>query len=115
MYSLIHHGRRLLDFQKCRNLIISSVNLFPNDSAFSDSFFSTSAGDGRKGQNFTVSYLIDSLGFTTKLAEPISKKVTFDEKRNPDSVLSLLTSHGFTDSQISDIITDYPQLLIEDA
>ncbi|CAA7029832.1 unnamed protein product [Microthlaspi erraticum] len=114
MYSLIHYGRRLLDLQKCRSLRISSVNLFQNDSAFSNSFFSTSSGDG-KGQNFTVSYLVESLGLASKLAESISKKVTFENKANPDTVLSLLRSHGFTDSQISDIVTDYPQLLIEDA
>ncbi|CAA7012864.1 unnamed protein product [Microthlaspi erraticum] len=42
-----------------------------------------------------------------------SRKVSFDEKRNPDSVLSLLTSYGFTDSQISSIITDCPQVDVE--
>ncbi|KAH0909660.1 hypothetical protein HID58_032981 [Brassica napus] len=69
----------------------------------------------RKGQNFTVSYLVDSLGFTPKLAESISKKVSFNNKCNPDSVLNLLRTHGFTDSQISTIITDYPLLLTLDA
>ncbi|CAH2047978.1 unnamed protein product [Thlaspi arvense] len=59
--------------------------------------------DGRKGKTFTVSYLVDSLGLTTKLAESISRKVSFEEKGNPDSVMGLFRSHGFTDSQISDI------------
>ncbi|CAN7026923.1 unnamed protein product [Brassica oleracea var. botrytis] len=96
MYSLILRGRRL---QKCR----LSLNLTPFSSA------------ARKGQNFTVSYLVDSLGFTPKLAESISKKVSFNNKCNPDSVLNLLRTHGFTDSQISTIITDYPLLLTLDA
>ncbi|CAH2047974.1 unnamed protein product [Thlaspi arvense] len=61
--------------------------------------------DGRKGKTFTVSYLVDSLGLTTKLAESISRKVSFEEKGNPDSVMGLFRSHGFTDSQISDIVT----------
>ncbi|XP_020890707.1 transcription termination factor MTERF4, chloroplastic, partial [Arabidopsis lyrata subsp. lyrata] len=39
----------------------------------------------------------------------------FEDKRNPDSVLSLLRSHGFTDSQMSNIIKMYPLLLIADA
>ncbi|CDY12950.1 BnaA09g13240D [Brassica napus] len=97
MYSLILRGRRRL--QKCR----LSLNV---------TSFSSAA---RKGQNFTVSYLVDSLGFTPKLAESISKKVSFNNKCNPDSVLNLLRTHGFTDSQISTIITDYPLLLTLDA
>ncbi|CAA7029825.1 unnamed protein product [Microthlaspi erraticum] len=118
MFSLLLHGRRLIELQKCRHLRFAAQNqnlLF----AFSNSFSSSSAASavihGRKGKTFTVSYLVDSLGLTTKLAESISKKVTFEDKRNPDSVLKLLTSHGFTDSQISDIVTIYPQLLIADA
>ena len=50
-----------------------------------------------------------------KLADSISKKVTFEEKGHPDSVLTLLRTHGFTDSQITTIITDYPLLLVADA
>ncbi|CAH8256152.1 unnamed protein product [Arabidopsis lyrata] len=120
MYSLILHGRKLVQFQKWRHLRVS-VNLYQDGSAFSNSFSSAaSASDvsprvGRKGNNFTVSYLVDSLGLPNKLAESISRKVSFEDKGNPDSVLSLLRSHGFTDSQISSIITDYPVLLIADA
>ncbi|CAA7022619.1 unnamed protein product [Microthlaspi erraticum] len=122
MYSLIIHGRRLVDLQKCRNLR-ALVNPFQNVFALSNSFSSVSATaaaeislrDGRKEKTFTVSYLVDSLGLTTKLAESISRKVSFQEKVNPDSVLRLLRSHGFTDPQISTIITSYPGLLIVDA
>ncbi|CAA7029827.1 unnamed protein product [Microthlaspi erraticum] len=117
MYSLILHGRRLvLELQKCRLLRFGVENQNPFF-AFSNSFSSAAVTveDGRKGQNFTVSYLVDSLGLTTKLAASISRKVCFEDKVNPDSVLSLFRSHGFTDSQISSIITDYPRLLIADA
>lgn len=38
-----------------------------------------------------------------------------EAKGNPDSIMSLLKSHGFTDSQISTIITDFPQVLTLDA
>ncbi|CAH8256160.1 unnamed protein product [Arabidopsis lyrata] len=68
----------------------------------------------KKVRTFTVSYLVDSLGLAKKVAESISRKVSFENKGNPDSVLSLLRSHGFTDTQISSIITDYPLLLIAD-
>ncbi|KAG7584949.1 Transcription termination factor mitochondrial/chloroplastic [Arabidopsis thaliana x Arabidopsis arenosa] len=118
MYSLIHHGRRLVlvQLQKWPNFRVSVQTA----SALSNSFSFTSVADaslrdGLKGYNFTVSYLVDSLGLTTKLAESISKKVSFEDKENPDSVLSLLTSYGFTKSQISSIITIYPRLLILDA
>ncbi|CAA7029847.1 unnamed protein product [Microthlaspi erraticum] len=120
MGSLILHGRRFSELQKLR-ILRFAVNPFQNASAFSNSFSSKSVSsdvssrDGQKGRNFTVSYLVGSLGLATKLAESISKKVTFENKANPDSVLSLLRSHGFKDSQISDIITDYPLLLIADA
>ncbi|CAH8389875.1 unnamed protein product [Eruca vesicaria subsp. sativa] len=132
MYSLILlHGRKSLELQKWRHLRFA-VNLLQKKSAFSlnpspnvlsclsNSLSSATAvdvriQDGPKGNNFTVSYLVDSLGFTTKLAESTWKKVTSEPKGNPDSVLHLLRSHGFTDSQISTIITTYPKLLILDA
>ncbi|CAE5962410.1 unnamed protein product [Arabidopsis arenosa] len=118
MYSLILHGRRSIELHKWHNFSVS-VKLLENVfSAFSNSFSSAadvSLRDGRKGKNFTISYLVDSLGLPKKLAESISRKVRFENKANPDSVLSLLRSHGFTDSQISTIITDYPTLLILDA
>ncbi|CAN7120528.1 transcription termination factor MTERF4, chloroplastic-like [Brassica rapa] len=107
MYSLILHGRRFCELQKWRHL---------NEYPFSNSFSSTSAAILQDGQNFTVSYLVGSLGLTSKLAESISKKLSLeDEDRNPDSVLNLLKSHAFTDSQISTIITEYPQVLTLDA
>ncbi|XP_024015433.1 transcription termination factor MTERF4, chloroplastic [Eutrema salsugineum] len=118
MYSSILYGRRSLVLQKWPNLRGSVKNVF---SAFPSSFFSASAADlsapqdGRKGSNFTVSYLVESLGFTTKLAESISRKVWSEGKGNPDSVLSLLRSHGFTGPQISSIVSAFPGLLILDA
>ncbi|KAL1226105.1 Transcription termination factor MTERF4 [Cardamine amara subsp. amara] len=110
MYSLFLHGRRLVALRKWQKAF-----------AFSNSFSSASATHlsprvGRNGNNFTASYLVNSLGLTTKLAESILSKVSsVKDKANPDSVLKLLRSHGFTDSQISTIITDYPRLLILDA
>ncbi|EOA34309.1 hypothetical protein CARUB_v10021826mg [Capsella rubella] len=121
MYSLILHGRRRsIELQTWRNLR-DSVNLLQNAFAFSNPFSSVRAAadvssrDGRKGQNFTVSYLVGTLGLTRKLSESISRKVSFEVKGNADSVLNLFRSHGFTDSQISGIITDYPKLLTADA
>ncbi|CAA7029839.1 unnamed protein product [Microthlaspi erraticum] len=117
MYALILCGRRSIELQKWGNLSVS-VKLFQNVfSAFSNSYSSASVTprDVRKGKNFTVSYLVESLGLASKIAESISRKVSFEDKANPDSVLNLFKSYGFTESQIGDIITDYPLLLIEDA
>ncbi|XP_010473426.1 PREDICTED: transcription termination factor MTERF2, chloroplastic-like [Camelina sativa] len=120
MCSLIPHGKRLVQFQKWSCNLSAAVNLCQNGSAFSNSFSSVASSaadvvslrDGRKGKNFTVSYLVGSLGLAKRVAESISSKLSFVEKSNPDSVLSLLRSHGFTDSQISSIVTDYPTLLV---
>ncbi|ESQ29208.1 hypothetical protein EUTSA_v10023868mg [Eutrema salsugineum] len=120
MYTtLILHGRRSLVLQKWLNLRGPLQNGF---SAFSNPFSSASAAAdvsppqyGRKEKIFNVSYLVDSLGLTQKLAESISRKVGSEGKGDPDSVLKLLKINGFTDSQISTIITVYPLLLIADA
>ncbi|KAL0693795.1 hypothetical protein Bca4012_060975 [Brassica carinata] len=112
MLSLILHGRKSLELQRWRNLRFA-LNPLQDSSAFSSA--SATLQDGRKGQNFTVSYLVESLGLTTKLAESISKKVSFEEKGNPRSVLRLLRRYRFRDSHISSIITNYPGLLTLDA
>ncbi|XP_019085277.1 PREDICTED: transcription termination factor MTERF2, chloroplastic-like [Camelina sativa] len=119
MCSMILHGRRLVQLQKWPNFSVSVQKSTPLSNSFSSSASAASdvvsLQDGRKGKNFTVSYLVGSLGLTTKVAESISSKVSFEDKVNPDSVLSLLRSYGFTKSQISSIITVYPRLLILDA
>ncbi|KAL0668036.1 hypothetical protein Bca4012_030740 [Brassica carinata] len=111
MYSLILHGRRFGELQKWRQLRFSA-SPYLNELPFTNSFSSTTS---IKGKNFTVSYLVDSLGLSSKLAESISRKVSLQGDRNPDSVLNLLKSHAFTDSQISTIINEYPQVLTLDA
>ncbi|XP_010515018.1 PREDICTED: transcription termination factor MTERF4, chloroplastic [Camelina sativa] len=113
MFSLILHGRRSVELQKWRNLRVFTVSIVQNAFAFTNSFSSTTAGD--VSITFTVSYLVKSLGLTTRLAESISRKVSFEDKANADSVLKLLRSHGFKDSQISTIVRYYPELLVTDA
>ncbi|CAH8359104.1 unnamed protein product [Eruca vesicaria subsp. sativa] len=115
MFSLILYGRKSLELQKWRHFIFS-VSLFKKASnSFSSASANVSSRDVRKGNNFTVSYLVESLALTPKLAESILRKVGCEDKGNLDSVLSLFRSHGFTDPQLSSIVTDYPQVLIADA
>ncbi|RIA04504.1 hypothetical protein BRARA_K01250 [Brassica rapa] len=113
MYSLIVHGRRSVDLHKWRNLSVSVQNVFSFSSSFSS--YAASARNCRKEQVFTFCYLVDSLGLTTTVAESVSKKASFKDKGNPNAVLRLLRSYGFTDSQISSIVTNYPRLLLLDA
>ncbi|ESQ28140.1 hypothetical protein EUTSA_v10019750mg [Eutrema salsugineum] len=116
MYTtLTLHGRRSLVLQKWHNLRGSLQNVFFAFSSSASADVVRPRDDDRKGNNFTVSYLVDSLGLTRKLAESISKKVSSEGKANPDSVLSLLKSYGFTESQISSIVSSYPRLFILDA
>ncbi|CAH2048031.1 unnamed protein product [Thlaspi arvense] len=94
MFSLILHGRRssIIDSQKCRNLGIL-VNLLQNSNPFSSATAATlRPRDDRKGNTFTVSYLVDSLGLATKLAESISTKISFEDKGVPQELLPLLLS-----------------------
>ncbi|XP_028751544.1 transcription termination factor MTERF15, mitochondrial [Neltuma alba] len=63
---------------------------------------------------FTVSYLINRLGFSQEAALDASKKVRFDTSRKPDSVVIFFESHGFTKSMIKDVIRRDPWLLVCD-
>ncbi|CAH2047959.1 unnamed protein product [Thlaspi arvense] len=100
MYSLILQGRRSLELQKWFNLLQIASSYSNSNSISSVSAAHVSPQDGRKEKTFTVSYLVDSLGFTTKLAESISRKVISEGKGNPYSVLSLLKSYRFTVSDL---------------
>ncbi|CAH2047966.1 unnamed protein product, partial [Thlaspi arvense] len=85
------------------------VKLFQNaSSAFSSSSSSVIADvsppqDLRKGKTFTVSYLVDSLGLTTILAESISTKISSEGMcNNPDSVL------GFDEGDVWEMFKKCP-------
>ncbi|ESQ29232.1 hypothetical protein EUTSA_v10023505mg [Eutrema salsugineum] len=118
MYSLILHGRRSLALQKWRNFRVSA-KLLQNSSAFSNSFSFASAAhvspqDGRKEQTFTVSYLVESLGFTRKLAESISKKVSSEGKDAEKSLgpkLQFLQSRGASTSELTENLSKFPKIL----
>ncbi|KAL0836704.1 hypothetical protein Bca101_088594 [Brassica carinata] len=76
----------------------------------------SAAQDGGKGKIFTVSYMVDSLGFTTKLAESTWRKVSSDSesKGNPDSVLNLLkifTLERSFNLELTAILSKVPKIL----
>ncbi|KAI9195670.1 hypothetical protein LWI28_017092 [Acer negundo] len=61
--------------------------------------------------SFTVSYLINSCGFSPKTALSASKLVNFDSPEKPDSVIAFFKSHGFSETQISRVIRGRAQVL----
>ncbi|CAL5183782.1 unnamed protein product [Lathyrus oleraceus] len=65
-----------------------------------------------KNHTFTLNYLIQNLAFSPQTASKISTKVLLHNSQNPDSVLALFKTYGFSNSQISSIIKKCPKLLI---
>ncbi|KAI9075869.1 hypothetical protein K1719_042149 [Acacia pycnantha] len=63
------------------------------------------------GNSFTVSYLIDSCGFSPQEAEAASKRVSLETRDKPDLVIEFLKSHGFSQPQILRLIRNVPELL----
>ncbi|XP_068345302.1 transcription termination factor MTERF6, chloroplastic/mitochondrial-like [Pyrus communis] len=62
--------------------------------------------------NFTVNYLINSCGLSPEGAISASKWVELHSPERADSVLALLRSHGFSETQISKLVRSRPQLLL---
>ncbi|XP_050121649.1 transcription termination factor MTERF6, chloroplastic/mitochondrial-like [Malus sylvestris] len=62
--------------------------------------------------NFTVNYLINSCGLSPEGAISASKWVELQSPERADSVLALLRSHGFSETQISKLVRSRPQLLL---
>ncbi|XP_058200179.1 transcription termination factor MTERF15, mitochondrial-like [Rhododendron vialii] len=67
-----------------------------------------------KGDSYVVSYLIDSCGLSPENAISASKKLEFETPERPDSVLDLLRTYGFTETQISKLVGKRPRLLVAD-
>ncbi|XP_028753354.1 transcription termination factor MTERF8, chloroplastic-like [Neltuma alba] len=63
------------------------------------------------GNSFTVSYLIDTCGFSPQEAEAASKRVSFETREKPDLVIKFLKSHGFSRLQILHFIKSVPEFL----
>ncbi|KAK8312240.1 hypothetical protein V6Z11_D01G026200 [Gossypium hirsutum] len=64
--------------------------------------------------SFTVSYLMNKCGFTPEFASFASKYVHFETPERPDSLFAFLENHGFSKTQILNLIKRRPRLLIYD-
>ncbi|KAL4603207.1 hypothetical protein ACB092_10G108800 [Castanea dentata] len=107
----ITHRNRRTQFQ---------LGLLQKTAFFSIKSFSSLGLSEPKQQNeaqrhsFTVSYLINSCGFSPKSALLASQKVHFENPDKPDSVLNLLKQNGFNDTHITKLIRQFPQFLLFD-
>ncbi|KAL6516017.1 hypothetical protein OROGR_019322 [Orobanche gracilis] len=74
--------------------------------------FSSSVCENDSEKSFTVSYLINSCGLSSKNAVSVSKKVCFESPEKPDAVLKLLRDYGFKDPHIPRIVSGFPHVLL---
>lgn len=65
-----------------------------------------------ESHSFTVSYLVNACGLSPESALSASRLVCFETPSRPDSVLRLLRERGFSRTQISNVVTRYPRLLL---
>ncbi|KAJ4729430.1 Transcription termination factor like [Melia azedarach] len=63
-------------------------------------------------RSLTVSYLKNSCGLSLEEAISASNVVNIKNTQKPNSVIQLLKSHGFTNSQIASFISKYPRILL---
>ncbi|XP_039156430.1 uncharacterized protein LOC120285858 [Eucalyptus grandis] len=86
--------------------------LFLNAALRLSSAAAAAAGSSRP--SFAVSYLVNSCGLSPELALSISNsnRVAFETSARPDAVIDVFKNHGFSQSQISNIVGRGPRLLL---
>ncbi|XP_024022607.1 transcription termination factor MTERF2, chloroplastic-like [Morus notabilis] len=89
----------------------SILGFFRNPDIFHLRLFSSSSNQ----QSFTVSYLINSLGFSPETALSASKYVNFKTPEKPDKLINLFKKYGFTQIQLSNLVRRCPSIFSYDA
>ncbi|XP_012453045.2 uncharacterized protein LOC105775041 [Gossypium raimondii] len=97
------HGRQTIAASQSSNLFILKrpigLRLFSNSS---------------NAHSFTVSYLTNKCGFSPALASRVSNFVHFETPEKPDSLIVFLENHGFSQTQIANLIKRQPRFLLSD-
>ncbi|KAF5752216.1 hypothetical protein HS088_TW01G00124 [Tripterygium wilfordii] len=110
MFNVLHktflHGRHTITASSTHKLLF-----FLNPSSLISLKFITSAANQH---SFGVSYLINSCGLSPESALKASKYVRFESPEKPDSVIAFLNNHGFSKTQISEVVNKFPKLLASD-
>ncbi|KAL5157515.1 hypothetical protein HKD37_15G042220 [Glycine soja] len=102
-----HYRRALLCFKHNPNSITAISTPF----SILLRSFSTSSSDHKQQHSFTLNYLLNTFGFSPETASKLSTRIRLETSHDPDSILSLFKSHGFSDSHIRRIIQTYPYFL----
>ncbi|CAL5415681.1 unnamed protein product [Camellia sinensis] len=77
--------------------------------------FSSSSLETTPNQHsFAVNYFINSCGLPLEKAISASNYVKFETPNKPDSVLAFLENHGFTKTQISNLVRKHPPVILCD-
>ncbi|MFQ6666307.1 hypothetical protein Gotur_032706, partial [Gossypium turneri] len=102
-FILGHAKRQTIAASQSSNLLIFKrpigLRLFSNSS---------------NAHSFTVSYLINKCGFSPELASRVSNFVHFETPEKPDSLIVFLENHGFSQTQIANLIKRQPRFLLSD-
>ncbi|XP_058723466.1 uncharacterized protein LOC131595189 [Vicia villosa] len=86
---------------------LKSLNPIPNFNSLKSHSSTTSPQQNQ----FTISYLVTNFGFSLETATKASKRVHFTTSEKPDSVIAIFRNFGFSDSQISFIVSKAPNIL----
>lgn len=103
MFSFSYLRRTLIE---CRTAIDSKLS--------SLHCYRTRAAKSKEQESVIVSYLVDSCGLSREKAISASKFVTFGSTERANSVLALLRSHGFGETDIEKLISKHPALIMAD-
>ncbi|OVA17543.1 Mitochodrial transcription termination factor-related [Macleaya cordata] len=100
-------GKELIRFKTRANSTSNQVYFLQTQSLES----SINNSNSENQQSPTVSYLLNSCGFSLESAISVSKKINIRSTKKSDSVLELFRTHGFTETQIRNFIKKRPALL----
>lgn len=99
----------------CKNISshLKCLNkLFHFQYNFISSCTSDSSTDSSIQDSFTVSYLINSCGLSSENALLASRNVKLKTSEKADLVVALFKKHGFTDTQIENVVKKFPSVLL---
>ncbi|GAU45529.1 hypothetical protein TSUD_400760 [Trifolium subterraneum] len=91
-----------------------SYPLFPIQFSPKFKLCTTSSDSDSESDSFTVSYLINNIGFTRETALKASKRVRIKSLEKPNSVFTFFRNFGFSDTNIKKICIKEPWILASD-
>ncbi|XP_074339172.1 uncharacterized protein LOC141677244 isoform X1 [Apium graveolens] len=100
---------------KCFTSCSSFNKLLHFHSHFISSFTTNSSTNSSVKDSFTVSYLINSCGLSSENALLASKNVKLKSHEKADLVVALFKKHGFSNTQIENVVKKLPCVLLSDS